>query len=206
MSQDTSTQFEEWRDIPGYEGMYQVSNLGQVRSIGRIIAGERNGTAYRRFFPGRTLKATPDKQGYLTVSLSRENRKKYAKIHALVLHVFVGNRPEDHDSCHNNGDPADNRLVNLRYGTKVENMADKKTHGRNFNLNKEKCPRGHVLKAPNLCKYEFNKRGHRRCLSCKRAFDYVASHSARNWNKEEAIQIISDQNYLKLSPPEVINE
>lgn len=114
---------EIWKDIPGYEGKYQVSNMGRVKSLSRIIRGRnqfgsfewRSPELYLR--PGRT-----DKYGHLSVVLN--NPRKTRLVHQLVMLAFVGEPPEGMYVLHSNGNPSDNRLSNLRYDTQSENVLD----------------------------------------------------------------------------------
>jgi uncharacterized protein (DUF433 family) len=114
MSEVEKLPSEEWRAVPDFEDRYEVSNLGRVKSFAR-----------RR---ERILKATPC-CGYLQVGLSEDGQVTYKKVHALVLTAFVGPCPEGMESRHLNGDRQDNRLINLCWGTKLENAADKHRHG-----------------------------------------------------------------------------
>lgn len=108
---------EEWRDIPGYEGRYQASDLGQVRSLDRVeqtIDGPRRYRG-RVLHPGRRRAS-----GHVAVCLGKRNTKD---VHPLVLRAFVGPPPEGHEALHLNHTPTDNRLNNLRWGTRGENIA-----------------------------------------------------------------------------------
>jgi hypothetical protein len=102
---------EIWKDIAGYEGYYQVSNLGRVRSY------PRNGTSY--FI--KILKARID-MGYERVWLSRGNMVKPQKISRLVASVFIPNINNKPEVNHINGVKTDNRVENLEWVTKSENI------------------------------------------------------------------------------------
>jgi len=116
---------EEWRDIAGYEGLYQVSCRGRVKSLARMRLG-RGGSHYST--PERILK--PGLCGaYLRVHLFRENVAKSKSVQSLVCAAFIGPKPQVWQCRHWNGDPTDNRVKNLVYGTVKENHADKKRHG-----------------------------------------------------------------------------
>lgn len=131
---------EEWRPIPDWEGVYEVSDQGRVRSLSRIITS-RNGRPYS--VRGSILIGSAHKFGYRKVLLCRDNTARTANVHSLVLLAFVGPLPEGYCTRHLNGDPTDNRLVNLEYGTVSENMRDKRRHGTNPQVNKTHCPQGH---------------------------------------------------------------
>lgn len=123
---------EIWKDIPGYEGLYQVSDQGRVRSLDRVVmcTGAVKG-AYSSRKKGRLLRPGPSNFGHLSVVLGRRNTRM---VHDLVLRAFVGPPPDKHECCHNNGNPADNRLENLRWGTRSENNVDAVKHGRRGKL------------------------------------------------------------------------
>lgn len=103
---------EEWRDIPGYEGVYQASDMGRVR---RIL---KRGPAKKCLKPGH------NKKGYPHVSLCRGGVVRCFDVHTLVLMAFAGPRPDGMEACHRYGHPADNRLSNLRWGTHAANVMD----------------------------------------------------------------------------------
>lgn len=117
---------EIWKDVPGYEGCYQVSNTGNVRSLTRQIELTRDGTHYKKTIAGRLLRPGRMTEGHLSVALGRGNSHC---VHKLVLLAFVGPRPEGLECRHLNGVPADNRLENLRWGTRRENILDAVSHG-----------------------------------------------------------------------------
>jgi hypothetical protein len=105
---------EEWVAIPSAP-TYAVSTLGRVR---REIGSTRAKA-------GNILRLTQERHGYLKVHLDGRTRR----VHQLVAEAFLGPRPEGKETCHNNGDPSDNRLTNLRYDTPAANSADRIQHG-----------------------------------------------------------------------------
>lgn len=114
---------EEWRDIPGYPG-YQISNLGNARSLDRVIysAGDSRRGSYTRQHKGRILAAKSDAAGY-------PHCYPFGRIHCVVLLAFVGVCPAGLEVCHCDGNKLNNRLDNLRYGTQSTNEMDKVAHG-----------------------------------------------------------------------------
>lgn len=143
---------EEWRDVPGYEGLYKVSDLGRLK-------GHR----------GQVLKGSAAGDGYRKITLCKPGQpNKGAYVHRLVLLAFVGPCPDGMEACHRNAVKNDNRLVNLRWDTASENNKDIVRLGRHFGKRKTHCPRGHLLKEPNLVAFEL-RRGGRKCRSCAAA-------------------------------------
>lgn len=167
--QHTSTQPEEWRYIPGYEGTHQVSDHGHVRSVGRTIV---NKLGHEISFRGRTLRLKDD-DGYLRVELNAGGVGKMHFVHRLVLAAFVGEVPEGMQCRHLDGNPKNNHFHNLRYGTVSENQLDRVKHGTHQEAVKTHCPRGHHLGDPNLTK-NGKKLGKRICLACARAHGYTS--------------------------------
>lgn len=112
---------EEWRPVVGYEGLYEVSNLGRVRCS----------AAGRGRVAGRVLKQSPrNDKGYLRVNLWNATQRNHF-VHHLVAEAFIGLRPDGHLVLHTNGNgnATDNRAENLRYGSHADNSADAKLHG-----------------------------------------------------------------------------
>ena len=116
---------EIWKDIPGYEGRYQASSLGRIKSLKRKVRGE-NPYTRKEFFrtvperilrPGRFCKC-----GHVSVVLGHKTAGK--PVHQLVAFTFLGPRPEGLDILHINGNPLDNRAENLMYGTRTANILD----------------------------------------------------------------------------------
>ena len=114
---------ETWKPIPGAEGEYAVSDQGRVKSICRVIdklapPGKPNFT--RKTIPERVLRPGPSASGHLSVVLGRSRGSK--GVHRLVLLAFAGPCPDGMEALHLNGNPRDNRLRNLRWGTRGENI------------------------------------------------------------------------------------
>lgn len=106
---------ERWLPVVG-NPKYEISDLGRVRSL--------IGTP-------KLKNPTRDRGGYLRVNLSYEGGdRKLRLVHHLVLEAFVGPRPEGQETRHLNGDRTKNKLTNICWGTKEEQMADRKLHGR----------------------------------------------------------------------------
>lgn len=116
---------EIWKDIPGFNGHYQVSNLGRVKTMPRLVVRNQSNGNYtskeKVLRPGIS-------RGYPVVSLTRNGKAKTYKIHCLVMLAFVGPCPSGQEVLHRDGDRKDATLEHLRYGTRRENMADARLH------------------------------------------------------------------------------
>lgn len=120
---------ELWHPVPDYVGLYEVSNYGQIRSLGRDVSNNRGGL---RYMPDLVLtpQVNTKRGGYHSVTLNKDGGKKTAYLHLAVLLAFVGPRPSpEMEGCHGDGDTANNRLDNLRWDTPVNNAADRTLHG-----------------------------------------------------------------------------
>lgn len=156
---------ETWRTAVGWEGYYEVSDQGRVRSLDRTVVARNRQIRLRG-----QLRKTSTGRPYPMVVLSRPGVRTTESVHALVLTAFVGPRPEGNEACHGIGGPTDNRLSNLRWDTLHENNLDKVRHGTHQHSPARQtcCKRGHLLLAPNLCTGDLS-RGWRKCLSCHNA-------------------------------------
>lgn len=154
---------ERWLPVLRYEGFYEVSDLGRVRSVTRATV-RKNGHTY--YIKERILKCTPRKDGYTRVAFSREGVVYTTRVHTVVLEAFVGLRPAKMECLHDNGNHADNRLINLSWGTPTENALDKVRHGTHHYSRRKHCKFNHKLEGPNL---RLRTDSGRRCFACMRA-------------------------------------
>ena len=116
---------EIWKDIPGYAGKYQASTLGRIKSLERKVPSKNHytGQPFMRTIPERLLKPGRFcKSGHLSVVLGRGENSK--PVHQIIMTTFVGDTPNGMEILHINGNPTDNRLSNLRFGTRTENILD----------------------------------------------------------------------------------
>ncbi|MFZ3045223.1 MAG: NUMOD4 domain-containing protein [Desulfatirhabdiaceae bacterium] len=115
---------EEWKDIPGYEEIYQASNTGKIKSLPRMC-----GQFHKE--PGKILVTTIKNNGYPHVVLCKDGRKKNFTVHGLVALTFIGLRPEGQEVMHLDGNKRNPESTNLRYGSKSCNNAFTVDHGTN---------------------------------------------------------------------------
>ena len=121
---------EEWRDVIGYEGVYEVSSHGRVRSLDReIISRGQRGPRTLRYKGKIISQADVKTDDYLAVSLYRNCAVKCVRVHRLVCAAFHGPCPEDMTCAHLDGDGRNNHYANLIWCSVKENIAHKKLHG-----------------------------------------------------------------------------
>ena len=109
---------EIWKDVKGFEGLYQISNFGNVKSVDRISKHSKGDLTLK----GRILKPINIGKGYLGVALSKNGKVKNHYIHRLVAEAFINNNENKPCIDHINGNRTDNRVNNLRWVNATENM------------------------------------------------------------------------------------
>lgn len=108
---------EIWKPVVGYEGRYEVSNLGRIRSLDRYCLGK---DGREELHKGKILRPWVSLRGqYLYVTLSCKKKKT---VHSVVAEAFLGRRPDGYDILHLDGNRQNNSINNLRYGTRKENL------------------------------------------------------------------------------------
>src|SRR5574343_69230 len=120
-----------WRDIPGWSGFYQVSDIGSVRSITRTVhIFNPHGVVSARTYKSKLLKLSVGKNGYPWVSLTSPLHGRWrVYVHKLVTLTFIGPCPVKYEVCHNDGNKLNNALSNLRYDSRSANSLDRHKHG-----------------------------------------------------------------------------
>ncbi|AAN12796.1 HNH endonuclease [Mycobacterium phage Omega] len=191
---------ELWRDIPDYEGLYQASNQGRIRSIDRVIkqASPHGGIIERRM-PGRVLAPwAHSADGRPWVSLSCGGKVKRLGVHVLVARAFWGVAPSDKPmALHRNGDPFDNRPENLYWGDNADNMNDAVRHGTHVATRRTECPYGHALADPNI-KWTSDRRG-RECKACCNANGWARAQRKKGLSPAESDKrAYADRRYAEI--------
>ena len=154
----------EWKDVVGYEGLYEVSDTGVVRSNLRILyykdALHVHSSKVLKPDENRSYK-NKDRVTSLRVTLSKDNIQRRFMVHQLVMGAFIGPCPKGMEIAHNDGNPYNNRPENLRYTSHSDNEMDKIEHGsmrygrvhhNHKNIYKVTDPEGnsHVIESPQL--------------------------------------------------------
>lgn len=125
---------EEWRAVVGFEGLYEVSSLGNVRSLDFYAVGMwgKSKTPYARVKRGIVLSAYENKArgNYRYVNLKKGGKQHMRRVARLVAAAFIGECPDGMVVCHNNGISTDDLPGNLRYDTLKSNAADQFLHGK----------------------------------------------------------------------------
>lgn len=116
---------EIWKDIPKWEGFYQASTHGRIKSCKRTVFHQYTG---HMTIKEKILKPGLDKNGYPLIVLHKNNKPKTCKVHKLILLTFEGPCPEGMECCHNDGVRTNNYYSNLRYDTHKNNQADMRKH------------------------------------------------------------------------------
>ncbi|MDO8671681.1 MAG: NUMOD4 motif-containing HNH endonuclease [Dehalococcoidia bacterium] len=110
----------EWRSVVGYEGLYEVSDEGQIQRIGRGRGVKRG---------GRVRKQSDHKQGYKAITLYSDNQARGFLVHRIIAAAFLGPCPDGREVNHKDGNKKHNAAVNLEYLTRIDNMAHAVTGG-----------------------------------------------------------------------------
>lgn len=126
---------ELWKDIKGYEGKYQVSTLGRVRSLNRTITNSRG---RKQSFKEKILQPENVYNGYDRVFLCKKGKGQQKRVATLVYETFLGPIPPEKELDHINGERTDNRLNNLRIVSHRENCWNPITRERHLAANEKR--------------------------------------------------------------------
>lgn len=165
---------ENWLPILGYETEYQVSNLGNVRSVERMVPNTATST---RLMKSQAMRPFPHRNGYLCVKLAKNNKKTNYYVHRLVATAFVSGQGDE--VCHSDGDKTNNCAINLSWGSRADNMADRHRLGENAVGERHGM---HKLKALQVLAIRNDSRP-----NTKIAIDYGVSTSTISMIKSRAI-------------------
>lgn len=116
-----------WKDIPGFEGLYQANALGQIRSLDRACNARNGKTALRK---GRELAPVVKGGRYPAVTLTSPTSRRQFFVHDLIALTYLGSKPEGYSTCHADDNKLNNSISNLRYDTHQGNMDDKVKNNR----------------------------------------------------------------------------
>src|SRR5699024_5494412 len=159
--QPNHNQPENWKPVVGYEGLYEVSDWGNVRSLARTVT-RSDGRV--RPFPSKVLS-----QGFSgererpLVALCKNGKQTTKWVHRLVAEAFLGPAPDGMEACHRNDDCQDNRPENLYWGTRSDNLNDMVANGLHYLASRTHCKWGHEFTPENTVTAG---RG-RQCRACR---------------------------------------
>ncbi|MDP1931945.1 MAG: NUMOD4 motif-containing HNH endonuclease [Gammaproteobacteria bacterium] len=120
---------EKWLPVPEFEGIYEASSLGGIRSLSRDVVRHTAGGSNTTTIKERLIVGGPHKSGYNLIHLFKNGKRTVTTRHAVVASAFLGPRPIGMDVCHKDGVKSNCRLSNLMYGSKAENEQHKVLHG-----------------------------------------------------------------------------
>jgi hypothetical protein len=155
---------EEWRRVPGWDDLYEVSSIGRLRSFDKIVV-RKNGTPLP--IRGRRLRTSLNANGYPQTVLTKDGARTTIAVHVLVAAAFIGPRPDGAEICHFDDVKTHNDVSNLRYGTTSQNAFDRVRNGVHNQARKTECPKGHLYDVINTYRPQGNSRV-RFCLRCHR--------------------------------------
>lgn len=189
---------EQWRPILGWEGYYEASNLGNLRSVERVVEdtlGRRNRLRSRPMKPHVNRN-----NGRRMITLQGKGRLEKRTVSSVVLEAFQGPRPAGMQCCHSDGNALNDRIENLRWDSHAENERDKVRHGTHQQASKMVCVRGHLLAVPNLLP---RRLPHRLCLACGRG--RATARYELSQGRSVDLQAMTDHHYARIMKEVSVN-
>ncbi len=153
---------EMWKSIPGYEGLYEASSLGRIRSV---LAHPKGRTPALH-----VLTPSLHANGYLNVGLRRNGQRKVIGVHRLVCAAFHGAPEAGQEARHRDNDPGNNAASNLRWGTHAANVQDSVAAGSHYSHGRTltHCKNGHEFTPENTRRVLREGSWRRHCRACRR--------------------------------------
>jgi hypothetical protein len=188
------TAVETWRPVVDLEGIFEVSDWGQLRSVDRLVV-RSNGRSFQ--LRGRVLKLFPDVSGYLGTTVRVDGQPIRLCAHVEVAAAFIGPRPEGLVVRHLDGDPQRNDLQNLAYGTPSESIMGIIRRGNHRHFSAVRCKWGHLLAGANVTPLSQTRPRTRMCLSCNRATSALRPQGKTR--KSPEFLPLADQFYSELT-------
>lgn len=191
---------EEWKDIIGYENMYQISNTGQVRSVDRIVFAGKHYVPTR--IKGCIIKTRISKNGYVMVTLSNKSKTKHLYVHRLVAEAFIPNPDNKREVNHKDTNKLNNNVNNLEWTTSSENkihahkngLMDNKYVGAEKRAKKQRIP---IIMDDNILCYGVNKTA-KKINVCPASITQVL-HGERKFTRGHTFKYATDDDIQRLS-------
>lgn len=185
---------EEWRPVRGYEGSYEVSSLGRVRSLPRTVPSRNRSSVTAARLEGKILKPAAKNGGRLSVTLCVRGRRSSRTVAELVAEAFLPN-PDGRTYVEYIGENVtDSRPENLRWAVRPATVMP--TGGGRPKMNRTHCTRGHELAEPNLVVAAL-RRGVNQCRSCSRMHSLFGRQPSRP-KTERSMQAKADEIYREV--------
>lgn len=163
---------DTWVDIPGFEGFYEVSDKGVVRSKERSVLSRNRFGEFVRTYKSAEKAPGVGTDGYPMVSLCRDGKQKSYRLSRIVLLSFIGPGPDGAEACHSDHNKLNNELENLHWGTRRENEAEKTQSGRRPKSTVNKLTRDDAVAIRSL---------HASGQSLKRIAELFKTHHSNVW-------------------------
>lgn len=175
---------EVWKEVKDFEGLYEVSNYGRVRSLDRIIESNIGETIYKKIIKGCLLSPVSNGIGYLQVGLSNQGKIKRFYVHRLVYLIFFGEIPDDYEVNHIDHNKSNNSLSNLELVTKSENQLKSRKY---YNISKK------PIICPQCGGEKVSRKKNSVCLNC-----YNKEKGKHIPPKEDILKLLESNSYVKV--------